>query len=193
MEPKRRGQVFRLEPEGDELLEAYPQMDQRFRDGGWLEFLTTFQVHDEQVSMEFSLNFDGYEVEIGKLLMLVTEQTIVEACKLVVGGERWWKKKNVVTEFVNQFFLPDKKNPNWRKGVPHSWIRLEWHTDLIFIQRYITYEGRFSLIYIYHIRLSMHLNGDYPLNPPYFLLKSLKNMSKRVHSLSSNAKRIMFH
>jgi hypothetical protein len=193
MAPKRRGQVVRLEPEGDELLEAYPQMDQRFRDAGWFKFLTTFQGHDEQVSMEFALNFDGYEVEIGKLLMLVTEQTIAKACGLVVGGEQWWKKEHVITEFVNQFLLPDKQNPNWRKGVPHSWIRLEWHTALIIIHRYITCEGRFSLIYIYHIRLLMHLNDDYPLNLPYFLLKILSNMSKRVQSLSSNAKSNLFH
>jgi hypothetical protein len=193
MAPKRSGQVVRLEPEGAELLEAYPQMAQRFRDAGWFEFLTTFQGHDEQVSMEFALNFDGHEVEIGKMLMLVTEQTIAKACRLVVGGERWWKKEHVVTEFVNQFLLPDKQNLNWRRGVPHSWIRPEWHTALIVIHRYITCEGRFSLIYIYHIRILMHLNGDYPLNLPYFLLKSLTKMSKRVQSLSSNAKSSLFH
>jgi hypothetical protein len=42
--------------------------------------------------MEFAQNFDGYEMEIRKLLMLVKKQTIAKACKLVVGGERWWKK-----------------------------------------------------------------------------------------------------
>jgi hypothetical protein len=193
MAPKRSGQVVRIEPEGAELLEAYPQMAQRFRDAGWFEFLTTFQGYDEQVSMEFALNFDGHEVEIGKMLMLVTEQTIAKACRLVVGGERWWKKEHVVTEFVNQFLLPDKQNPNWKRGVPHSWIRPEWHTALIIIHRYITCEGRFSLVYIYHIRILMHLNGDYPLNLPYFLLKSLTKMSKRVQSLSTNAKSSLFH
>jgi hypothetical protein len=127
------------------------------------------------------------------MLMLVTEQTIAKACRLVVGGERWWKKEHVVTEFVNQFLLPDKKNLNWRRGVPRSWIRPEWHTALIVIHRYITCEGRFSLVYIYHIRILMHLNGDYPLNLPYFLLKSLTKMSKRVQSLSTNAKSSLFH
>jgi hypothetical protein len=86
MAPKRSRQVVILEPEGAELLEAYLQMAQRFRDDDWFEFLTNFQGHDEQVSMEFSQNFDGYEVKIGKLLMLVTEPTIVQACILVVGG-----------------------------------------------------------------------------------------------------------
>jgi hypothetical protein len=193
MVPKRSGQVARIEPEGAELLEAYPQMAQRFRDAGWFEFLTTFQGYDERVSMEFALNFDGHEVEIGKMLMLVTEQTIAKACRLVVGGERWWKKEHVVTEFVNQFLLPEKQNPDWRRGIPRSWVRPEWHTALVVIHRYITCEGRFSLIYIYHIRILMHLNGDYPLNLPYFLLKSLTKMSKKVQSISTNAKGSLFH
>ena len=62
--------------------------------------------------MAFAQNFDGYEVEIRKLLMLVTEQTISKAYRLVVEGERWWKKEHVVTEFINQFLLPDKQNPD---------------------------------------------------------------------------------
>jgi hypothetical protein len=78
MVPKRSGQVVRLEPEGVELLEAYPQMAQRFRDAGWFEFLTTFQGYDKQVSTEFALNFDGHKVEIGKMLMLVTKQKILK-------------------------------------------------------------------------------------------------------------------
>jgi hypothetical protein len=42
-----------------------------------------------------------------------------------VYGERWWKKENVVMEFVNQFLIPEKKNPNWSKGIPHDWVRKE--------------------------------------------------------------------
>jgi hypothetical protein len=67
--------------------------------------------------------------------------------------------------------IPEKQNPNWKKGIPHSWVRKEWHTALLIIHRYITCEGRFSLVYLYHIRLLIHINGDYPLNLPYFYLK----------------------
>jgi hypothetical protein len=73
MAPKRSGQVVRIEPEVAELLESYPQMAQRFIDARWFEFLTTFQSYDDQVSMEFALNFEGHKVEIGRMLMLVTE------------------------------------------------------------------------------------------------------------------------
>jgi hypothetical protein len=53
MAPKKSGQIIRLEPEGMKLLEAYPQMAQRFKDAGWFEFFTTFQGHDEHISMVF--------------------------------------------------------------------------------------------------------------------------------------------
>jgi hypothetical protein len=87
MAPKRSGQVVKLEPEGAKLREAYLHMAQRFRDVDWLEFLTTFQGHNEQVSLVFAENFDGYKVDIGKLLMLVIEKTITNACRLVVERE----------------------------------------------------------------------------------------------------------
>jgi hypothetical protein len=47
MAPKRSGQVVILELEGDELLEAYPQMAHIFKDVGWFEFLNTFQGYEE--------------------------------------------------------------------------------------------------------------------------------------------------
>ena len=83
-----------------------------------LNFSPRFKVM--RVSMEFAQNFDGHEVEIGKMLMLVTEQTIAKACRLVVGGERWWKKEHEVTVFVNQFLLPNKKKIDWRREIPRN-------------------------------------------------------------------------
>jgi hypothetical protein len=41
--------------------------------------------------------------------------------------------------------------------------------------------------------LLMHINGDYPLNLPYFLLKSLSKMSKRVQSHPATTKGSLFH
>jgi hypothetical protein len=46
------------------------------------------------------------------------------------------------------------------------------------IQKYITCEGWFSLIYLYHVIILLHLKGDKPLNMPYYLLKYLSRMSK---------------
>jgi len=61
------------------------------------------------------------------------------------------------------------------------------------IRRYITCEGNFSLVHIYHIRLLMHLNGDIPLCFPLFLLKHLSKMSKRIQSHPATASKSLFH
>ena len=44
---------------------------------------------------------------------------------------------------------------------------------------------------VYHLRRQIFT--DYPLNLPYFLLKSLANMSKRVKSHPATAKSSLFH
>jgi hypothetical protein len=61
------------------------------------------------------------------------------------------------------------------------------------VQKYITYEGRFSTIYFYHIRFFMHLNGDKEMHFPFYLLKSLKKMAKKIHSHPQNAHQSLFH
>jgi hypothetical protein len=60
---------------------------------------------------------------VGKLLMHMTKHSITKACKLLVYGERWWKKEKAVMELVNQFLIPEKKNPKWSQGISHSWVR----------------------------------------------------------------------
>jgi hypothetical protein len=69
MAPKKGGQVTRLEPKGAELLEAYPELMQKFKNVGWYEFFTLFQGHHENISMLFTQNFDGYETMIGNVLI----------------------------------------------------------------------------------------------------------------------------
>jgi hypothetical protein len=56
------------------------------------------------------------------------------------------------------------------------------------VQRYITGEGHFSIVHCYHLCFLMHLSGDKELNLPFYLLKSLTKMSRRVqgHPKSSH-------
>jgi hypothetical protein len=72
MTPKKSGKITRLEPEGVEFLEAYPQISQKFRDANWFKFCLTLQGYHEQVSMMFVQNFDGFETVVGKVMIHVT-------------------------------------------------------------------------------------------------------------------------
>jgi hypothetical protein len=81
-------------------------MAHKFKYARSFDFFSTFQGHDEQIYMIFAHNFDGFETLVGKLFMHVTKHSIAKACKLLVYGERWWKKEHLVMEFVNQFLIP---------------------------------------------------------------------------------------
>jgi hypothetical protein len=112
---------------------------------------------------------------------------------LSVYGERWWKKEMLPVEIVNQFLLLECQIPNWSQGIPQNWMKKEWQTALMIIRRYITCDGWFSLVHLYHIRLLMHLNGDSPLCLPFFLLKILSKMSKRIQTHLTIAGKSLFY
>jgi hypothetical protein len=76
MAPKKSGLVNHLEPIGGELLEAYPEIMQKFINAGWLKFCYTFQGYHEEVSMLFAMNFDGFKTHVGNVLIYVTEHSI---------------------------------------------------------------------------------------------------------------------
>jgi hypothetical protein len=94
---------------------------------------------------------------------------------------------------LNHFLKPEYHNPSWGKGIKRSWLKNEWNEVLKMVQRYITYEGRFSIILLYHMRFLFHLFGDKIMNLPFFLLKSLRKMSSRVQASHKRNKHIVFH
>jgi hypothetical protein len=46
------------------------------------------------------------------------------------------------------------------------------------VKQFVTCEGRYGLVFLYHLRLLMNFMG-YPLNMPHYFLRSLYKMSKR--------------
>jgi hypothetical protein len=50
---------------------------------GWGKFLASMQGHDNDVSVQFSLGFDGKISRVGSLVFLVSEESIVVSTKLL--------------------------------------------------------------------------------------------------------------
>lgn len=48
------------------------------------------------------------------------------------------------------------------------------------IIKYFSYEGRFSRLYAYHIRLLMHFNKVRRMNLPYFMFWNIEKMTTLV-------------
>jgi hypothetical protein len=112
MEPKKGGPVNFLEPIGGELLEAYPEILQKFVDAGWFDFYCNFQGYHEEVSMLFTQNFDGFKTWVGDVLIYVTKHSIRKACHLPMHGERWWKKGELFANLCKQFLVPKHYDPD---------------------------------------------------------------------------------
>jgi hypothetical protein len=53
----------------------------------------------------------------------------------------------------------------------------------VILQRYLTCEGRYTIIFPCHARLLLHFTGTL-LNIPFFLLKSLKRMAEQVQRVN---------
>jgi len=58
---------------------------------------------------------------------------------------------------------------------------------------FITCEGRFSIIYLYHIKLLQHLRDDIEINMPYYLLQSISKMAKGVQKQEKDMEKSLYH
>jgi hypothetical protein len=76
------------------------------------------------------------------------------------------------------------------KGIPISLVKPRWHSLLLILKQFVTYEGRYRLVFLYHIRLLMHFIG-FELSMPFYLLRSLYKMSKRYKRQSVDSS--IFH
>jgi hypothetical protein len=112
--------------------------------------------------------------------------SIVAACCLLVKGERWWNKSRLFAYLCNHFLVEEHQNPDWSQGIPNKWLKVEWKKNLAVVQKYITCDGRLSIIHCYYVHFQMHLNGDMEMNLLFYLLKNLDKNGKEDTYSSSN-------
>jgi hypothetical protein len=71
-----------------------------------------------------------------------------------------------------------RKIISYDKGMPVTSLKSRWHDLLAIFKQFITCEGRYGLVFLYHLQLLMNFI-DFPLNMPHYLLCSLYKMAKR--------------
>jgi hypothetical protein len=74
--------------------------------------------------------------------------------------------------------------------MPISTLKTRWHDLLVIVKQFVTCEGRYGLVFLYHLWLLMNFMG-YPLNMPHYFLRSLYKMSKRFKLKKVDS--ILFH
>jgi hypothetical protein len=87
-------------------------------------------------------------------------------------------------------FVTSRKIECCDKGILVSLLKVRWHGLLAVLKQFITCEGRYGLVFLYHVRLLMHFIG-FHLNMSFYLLRSLYKMSKRYKK--QNLDSSLFH
>ena len=77
-----------------------------------------------------------------------------------------------VTNSSWQCLLVSRKSQYHIKGMPLEIFNNNWYSLLLIINQFITYEGRYGIIFYFHIWFLMVFQG-FSLNLPFYLLKIL--------------------
>ena len=76
-----------------------------------------------------------------------------------------------------------------QRGIVIQSLPQPWNQVIVFLKKYITYEGRYQTVYHFEFPLLSHLHHRVLLNIPYYLLNDLHHMAGFVrvakHPLSS--------
>jgi len=97
------------------------------------------------------------------------EASISEATNLRLEDGNYFKGMVIDRQLCQQFLVLKHSNPNWTKGIPCEWIKPEYCTMIVSLQRFLTCEGRYAITFLYHLRLLLRFEGGPKLNFPYFL------------------------
>jgi len=168
--------VVRIEPNGSQALLSHDNVVDDLVAYGWNGFIRQFEGFNLVVAQYFSHNFDSTRAKVGDLQLDLTEVSIPEAIGLSQEGDQWFK--NIKIEGVPWNLLMACKKSRWYpKGTPIILFKPRWHGLLLMLKKFIAYEGRYGLVFLYHVRLLMVFLG-FNLNMPFYLLRSLQKMAK---------------
>jgi hypothetical protein len=95
--------------------------------------------------------------------------------------------------FSKEFLKPEYHEDNLSKGVTKNHM-LEGSDKMLKVSlRYFTCEGRFNMVYQYHIKFLLHFTCKEVINLPFYLFRSIGKMDNRVQAKSKQVDTSVFH
>ena len=79
-----------------------------------------------------------------------------------------------------EFIKQEHSEIDMTNAIPRSFMKENYVNILMVIHKYFTCEGRFHMVYYYHLRLLLHFVGKRSLDLPFYLYRSLGKMSDKV-------------
>jgi hypothetical protein len=169
--------VIRAEPNGYQALLMFDGAYSDLEKFGWLPFIRKFDGYNPSVARQFALSFDGCPAKVGDVQLEINEQFLSSETSLPVTGQKW-SKICKVDDVPWTFLFQSRMVNSCDKGLPAKMLKPRWHDLLMIIKKFITCEGRYGFVFLFHLRLLMVFMG-FELNVPHYLHRSLFKMAKR--------------
>jgi hypothetical protein len=169
--------VVRAEPNGSQALLTFDGAYADLEEFGWLSFIWNFDGFNIPVAWKFALSFDGCRAKIGDLQLEVTEHSLSLATGLPVKGEKWSKRFKVNDVPWNLLFR-SRTVRSCNRGLPTSMLKPRSHNLLMILKQFVTCEGRYGFVFLFHLHLLMVFMG-FELSLPHYLHRSLFKMAKK--------------
>ena len=156
-EMKKSGKTNRCEPTDTSWESEFPNCAALFKRAGWFTFFERITGFNTEASYRFAQGFNNDTVTFDTLKFELIEELIARATSIARDGELWFKK--IPFTFNPKYFLVTKVEGLDRgKGVQLDKFKPEWREFIRILQSHITCEGRFGLVFKYHVRFLQHLN-----------------------------------
>jgi hypothetical protein len=167
----------RAKPNGYQALLMFDGAYRDLEEFGWLPLIRRFDGYNPSVARQFALTFDGCRAKVGDVKLEINEQFLSLATSLPTTGQKW--SKNCKVEDVPWTLLFQSRMVNsYDKVLPVNLLKQYWHDLLMITKQFITCEGRYGFVFLYHLCLLMVFIG-YEFNMPHYLHRSLFKMVKR--------------
>jgi hypothetical protein len=191
---KRSGALLKRELDNLSFLQSHPEVQRHFSNAGCMEFVERLQIGCHQATAEaFAKTFDGNKARVGSMEIKVDEAVIAAATGLPRTGQSWFKTTAPKNLDFRVYLKEGYRHKAWRKGMLVSYLDEEWQELFKGIQLYITSEGRYDKLMMYHFKLLDHFTGKTPINLPYFLYHSLTKVCKRIRAQPLSVKTTLCH
>jgi hypothetical protein len=181
--------VVRAEPNGCQALLMFDGAYSDLEEFGWLSFIRKFDGFNISVARQFALSFDGYRAKVGDVQLEITEQSLSLATSLPVKGQKW-SKSYKVNDVPWTLLFRSRIVKSCNKGLPAKMLKPRWYDLLMIIKQFVTCEGKYGFVFLFHLRLLMVFMG-FELSMPHYLHRSLFKMAKKYKR--SQADTSLFH
>jgi hypothetical protein len=166
------GSLLRKELDNLSFLQTHPEVQKHFSNTGCIEFVERLQNGFHQSTAEaFAKTFDGNKARVGSLEIIVDEVVIAAATSLPRTGQSWVKTTAPKNLNFRAYLKEEFRHKAWKKGMLVSYLEEEWQELFKGIQLYITSEGSYDKVMMYHIKLLDHFTGKTPINLPFSYIK----------------------